>query len=80
MEEVGVVMHYFSKIGVAAIKLKKELKVGDKIKIKGLKTDFEDEVKSMQIDKNSIQKAKSGQEIGIKVKDAVKENDKVYKI
>jgi len=79
-KEIGRVTHFFSKIGVAAIKLSDNLRVGDMIRIKGAHTDFEQAVESMQIDRTNIQEAKAGDEVGIKVKDKVREKDVVYKI
>lgn len=79
-ELIGNVESYFSKIGVAAIKLSGDLKVGDKIKIKGHTTDFEQKVGSMQIDREDVEEASDGDEIGIKVKDRVRPNDKIYKV
>ena len=75
---VGVITHHFGKIKVGIIKLKAELKVGDKIHIKGAHDDFTQVVKSMQIEHKSISKAQKGKEIGIKVSQLVHENDKVY--
>ncbi|MCD6448682.1 MAG: translation elongation factor-like protein [Thermoplasmata archaeon] len=81
MEEIGYVEHYFSKIGVAAIKITKgNLKIGDKIHIKGATTDFEQIVESMEINRQKIEEAKPGDEVGIKVIDRVREGDKVYKV
>lgn len=77
-KEIGKVMAYFSKIEVAAITLSGSLKVGDRIHIKGANTDFEQEVESMQINKNEIIKANTGDEVGIKVKDKVRPNNIVY--
>jgi selenocysteine-specific translation elongation factor len=66
---------------VAAIKMTDgTLRVGDRIKIKGHSTDFEDQVQSMQIDNRPVEKADAGQMIGVKVKDRVREKDLVYKI
>ncbi len=80
-EEVGVVDGFFSKIGVAAVQITGgELKVGDKIHIKGATTDFEQIVESMQIEKQNVEVAKKGDKIGIKVKEKVRPKDKVYKI
>ncbi len=79
-KEIGKITHYFGKINVAAIALTDSLKVGDKISIQGSHTDFEQEVDSIQIEKESIQEAGAGQEVGIKVKDRVRENDAVYKL
>lgn len=77
---VGEVTHYFSKIGVAVVKLKEKLKIGDKIKIMGGEREFEQEVKSMQIEHKDIKEAGKGKEIGLKVDQKVKEGDKVYRI
>jgi len=81
MEEIGYVEHYFSKIGVAAIKITNgNLKIGDKIHIKGATTNFEQTVESMEINRQKIEEAKPGDEVGIKVIDRVREGDKVYKV
>ena len=81
MEEIGYVEHYFSRISVAAIKITNgSLKIGDRIRIKGATTDFEQVVESMEINKQKIEEAKPGDEIGIKVIDRVREGDKVYKV
>jgi putative protease len=78
---IGKVTHYFDKIGVAVIALDDTLKVGDTIRIiGGLDTDFEQEVESMQIEHQPIQEAKKGDEIGLKVKEKVREGYKVYKL
>ena len=77
-KEIGHVSDYFKNVEVAAIKLSKSLKVGDKIHIKGATTDFKQEVKSMQINRKPVTEAKSKDEIGIKVKDRVRRNDKVF--
>ena len=80
MEEVGKVTHFFSKINVAVVDLNGELRKGDKIKIKGKLTEFEQEVKSMQIEHNTIDEAGPGDSIGMKVEQRVREGDIVYKL
>jgi translation elongation factor EF-1alpha len=80
LQEVGRVTHYFTKIGVAVVELKSLLSVGDHIHFKGPNTDFTQTVKSMQIEHRNITQAKTGQSIGLKVDDRVRENDRVYKI
>jgi ribosomal 50S subunit-recycling heat shock protein len=79
-KKIGKVTHYFTNIGVGVIKLSATLKIGDKIKIKGTTTDFEQKVSSMQIEKDKIEEAKKGKSIGLKTKDHVRENDVVYKV
>ncbi|MHA2140298.1 MAG: translation elongation factor-like protein [Candidatus Thorarchaeota archaeon] len=77
-KQIGVVTRYFHKIGVAAIMLEDSLTVGSKVSIEGSTTNFEQEVSSMQVNREDIQEGKKGQEIAIKVKDRVRENDVVY--
>lgn len=80
-EEVGVVVNYFSKIGVAAVEITSgELKLGDTVRFKGATTDFTQKVDSMQIEKKPVDKAAAGSTVGIKVKERVRPKDKVYKI
>lgn len=80
LEEVGRVSHYFTRISVAVIELKAPLKVGDQIAIKGMTTDFEQEVESMQINRVDVNDAKAGDSIGLKVKDRARAGDIAYKI
>lgn len=77
--EIGKITHFFSKICVAVIELKKPLKVGDTIAIKGPTTDFEQTVDSMQIEHKNVPEAKAGESIGLKVTQRVRETDIVYK-
>ena len=80
-EKVGKIVKFFAKPGVAAIEVTDgTLSVGDKIKIKGHTTDFEDTIASMQEENKAIEKAIPGQMIGLKVKERVREHDTVYKI
>jgi len=79
-EEIGKITHYFTKIGVAVIELSSDLKVGDKIRIKGATSDFKQKVDSMQIEHENIKEAKAGQSIGMKVKEHAREGDTVYKV
>ena len=78
--EIGVVTHYFTKISVAIVDLSNTLSVGDRILIKGMTTDFEQTIDSMQIEHEDVEKAEAGQSIGLKVKDRVREGDAVYKV
>ncbi len=78
--EVGKVMDYFAKIGVAGIELTGSLKVGDTIHIKGHTTDVTQSVNSMQIEHDTVQEANAGDSIGVKVDDRVRPNDTVYKV
>jgi putative protease len=77
-QQIGEVIHVFSKIGVAVVKFSKPISVGDKIRIKGHSDDFSQTIESMQVDHEQVQKVKKGQEAGMKVSGKVHEGDKVY--
>jgi putative protease len=77
---VGKITHYFTNIGVAVIELEDTLKVGDEISIEGATTNFTQKIESMQIEHNSVEEAKKGDSIGLKVVDRVREGDQVFKV
>ena len=77
---VGTISHYYSQIGVGIISIKNTLNVGDKIKIKGHSTEFDQTVDSIQIDHKEVDTAKTGDIVGMKVNDKVREGDEVYKV
>ena len=77
---VGEAIHYFSKIKVVILKMKGMLSLNDKIHIKGHTTDFSQNVTSLQINHQSVNTVKKGQEIGLLVKGKVRHKDKVYKV
>lgn len=79
-EVIGTVSDFFVHPVVAAIELTAALNVGDKIRIKGHTTDLKLSVDSMQIDNAPVEKAKSGDSIGVKVTERVRTGDTVYKI
>jgi translation elongation factor EF-Tu-like GTPase len=79
-EEIGMVTDFFARPVVAGIQLTANLKVGDKIHIKGHSTDIELAVESMQIDRREVLEAKPGESIGVKVPDRVRKGDHVYKV
>ena len=80
-EKIGIVEHYFTHIGVAAIKITEgKLNIGDTIHIVGAHTDFTQNVDGMEIERNPVEIAKPGDAIGIKVTERVREHDIVYKV
>jgi translation elongation factor EF-Tu-like GTPase len=79
--EVAIVTHYFSHLGVAAIRMTAgELKVGDQVHIKGHTSDFLTAVTSMQTEHHAVHEAKSGDSIGIRIEGHAREHDKIYKV
>jgi putative protease len=54
--------------------------VGDTIHVLGHTTDFTETVESIQIDHASVDKAKKGDDVGIRVVGRAREHDKVYRV
>lgn len=77
---IGRVAHYYDRIGVIALKLGDTLKVGDTLRIEGGTTSFLQKVQSMQIEHKPVQKAKKGDDVGIKVDQKAREGYRVYKV
>lgn len=79
--EVGTVNKYFDKIGVGMIQVTQgELAIGDTIHIKGNSTDLTATISSIQVARQPVQAAKTGEEAGIKLDSKVRPNDKVFKV
>ena len=79
-KEIVYVSKYFGQISVAAIEITaEELNIGDTIHIKGHTTDLNMEVNSIQIEHETVETAKKGDSIGIKVIEKARRKDKVYK-
>jgi translation elongation factor EF-1alpha len=80
-EQVAVVVKFFAKPGVAALKVTGgSIKKGDLLRYKGHTTDFEEVVGSMEVDNQPVDEAKAGDLVGVKIKERVRESDKVYKV
>ena len=80
-QEVAVIVKFFAKPSVAALEVTNgSIQKGDLLRYKGHTTDFTEQVSSMEVDNQAVDEAKVGDLIGIKVKDRVRENDKVYKV
>ncbi len=75
---VGIVTHYYGGIGVAIIKFSKPLKAGTTVQFKGATTNFTQPLDSMQYDHKEIVAAAKGKEVGVKVKERVREGDEVF--
>jgi putative protease len=77
-EAIGVVEEYFRKPGVAAVRLRGGVKIGDNVRFLGHTTDFTQVIKSMQINHTDIPEAGEGDFVGILVDDRVRENDRMF--
>ena len=75
---VGKVIHFYDKIGVVVIKLKKALKVGDKVKFVHGENTFEQTIESMQLEHVQVKEGKKGHEIALKVSKEAKSGTLVY--
>jgi len=78
---VGEIVHFYGNIGVGVIEVAKgqEIKIGDTLKYKGHTTDFEEKLTSMQEFGKQVEVAKGGKQVGVKLKEKVRQGDKVYK-
>jgi translation elongation factor EF-1alpha len=80
-EEIGHIIHFFPKISVAVIEITAgSLKVGETIRIKGHTSDFTQVVESLQQEHLQVPEIKTGASAGLKVKEHVREGDKVLRI
>ncbi len=79
---IGKVTNYFSKIGVAELKIEThDLSIDEEIKIIGPTTGvYEDKVLEIRLDYDPVKKAVKGDVCSIPVKELVRRGDKVYKI
>ncbi|HIJ58495.1 MAG TPA: hypothetical protein HPP41_02375 [Deltaproteobacteria bacterium] len=80
-EQVAVIVKFFAKPSVAALEVTNgTINKGDLLRYKGHTTDFAEEISSMEIDNESVDDVKAGDLVGVKVKERVREGDKVYKV
>lgn len=74
---IGEVTHYYDKIKVAVLKLKQPLSTGDTIRIVGGNRNFTQVASSMQINHQTIIRAKKGDDVGMKLKKEAHPGDRV---
>jgi translation elongation factor EF-Tu-like GTPase len=80
-KKVGEVFHFYGKIGVAAIRLTDgSLALGDTVQIQGPTSNLEQPVETLQIEHANVTRGEIGQEVGMKVRERVREKDFVYKL
>lgn len=77
---IGKVVHFYSKIKVAEIKIEtKSLSVGDELMIQGPTTGvYSEKLESMEANHKKIIKAEKGKVIAVKLGKIVRKNDKVF--
>ncbi|NOR86969.1 MAG: U32 family peptidase, partial [Bacteroidales bacterium] len=79
---LGLITNYFTKIGVAELKIQtNEMNAGEEINIIGPTTGvYEDTLSEMRVDLKVVEKAQKGEAVSFKTKELVRRGDKVYKI
>ena len=77
-KKIGKVVHYYDKIGVAVLDLSGALKQGDTIKLVKNDQEFTQTADSIHLDKKPVKVAKKGQDVALKVDQAVKSGTLVY--
>jgi len=79
---IGKVTNYFSKIGVAELKIEQhDLKAGEKIIIMGPTTGvYEDVIAELRLDLKPVNQVVKGDTCSVLVKNLVRRQDKVYKV
>lgn len=75
---VGEVTHYYGGLKVAIVKFSQDVPAGKNATFQGATTDFSQDLSSMEFDHKPVQTALKGKEVGLKVKDKVREGDNVY--
>ena len=77
--KIGTVTHYFTHLHVATVHIAdSELHTGDTIHIKGHTSDFVQKVGSMELEHESAEVAKPGDNIGIAMDEYTREHDSMY--
>ncbi|MGL6297731.1 MAG: peptidase U32 family protein, partial [Methanobacteriaceae archaeon] len=80
-KDIATVCNYYSKIGVAELKLMEGISIGDEIIIQGSTTgSISKKIDSMEIDGKSINSASANQRVAIYIGEKVRKNDFVYKL
>jgi putative protease len=76
---VGVVDDYFSKVGVITLTLRAPVALGDRLSVRGHTTDVSQLLTSMQIEHKAVQRASTGDGIGVKIDGKSRRGDYVFR-
>ncbi|RBQ22507.1 hypothetical protein ALNOE001_18760 [Candidatus Methanobinarius endosymbioticus] len=80
-KDIGKVVNYYSKIGVAELKIWDDLTIGDEILVQGKTTgSISQTIDSMEINGNFVKSSKKDQNVAVAIDQKVKPNDFVYKL
>ena len=79
--KVGKVKHYYDKIGVAVVEVVGTISIGDKVKFtRGGEDIFEQVISSMQVEHSKKDSASTGDIVGLKTDQPVKEGAEIFKL
>ena len=78
--QIGTVTHYFGKLQVGIVALTGRITIGDRLQFLGHGADFQQKVKSMEVDHAAVENASAKTEVGIRLRQRVREGTKVYKV
>lgn len=77
-KRVGVVEHFYPKVNAASVHIESgSLRKGDTIHFKGPRGEFEARISSMELDREPIEIAREGQDVGIEVPVPIEEGAEV---
>lgn len=79
-ERVGVVTRYLGKIRVAGVQLEVDIAKGDTLRFIKNKRDFEQEARSIQLNKVAVEVGPTGSVVGIEVEHPIGEGAAVYRV
>ena len=78
---IGTVVHYFKGPSVAVVRLAEgELAIGDRVRFHGHTTEFTEQITSMQVNHQKVERAQVGDEVAIQVTDRTRPHDQVFKV
>ena len=78
--QIGTITHYFGKPRVGIVALTGRVTIGDRLRFLGHGADFQQKVKSMEVDHAAVENASAKTEVGIRLRQRVREGTKVYKV
>lgn len=78
--KVGRAAHYYNRLGVMSVQVERTIRPGDRLRVVGLTTDFEMTVERIEKNGKPVDKALTGDRIGLKTDRRAGSGDEVYKI
>jgi translation elongation factor EF-1alpha len=78
-KKIGKITHYYNHLHVATVNITNgELQIGDMIHVEGHTSNFMQKLCSMELEHESTDVAKPGDNVGIAIDEYARENDSVY--